>query len=483
MAGKTVRTVSLDGGATLTLTDSANSTGGDWGPDGYVYFETDSGIGRIRETGGPIETIYKISAKKEAGAEWPVVLPGGKGLVFRTRLPNQPVGDFQIVAMALPRGETHVLMRGVYARYSSTGHLLVVTGEGKLVAVPFDPGKLALTGPPIGLLEGIGVEAGGFSTNLALSDNGTLMYTTGAATRTRQPVWVSREGVESKVDSTWLPQGTISAFSLSPDAHALAVDLVLNGSQSIWVKQLPVGPFSRLTFGDTSNLRPTWSADGRSLVYIGNANANGGLPTVRRADGTGIARTLLHSPFTFGQTFETRDGKWLIARRSFIEAGAGDIYAVRQGDSTLVPLVTSPATEIVPAVSPDGKWLAYSSNESGAQEVYVRPFPDAGSARWQVSVAGGTDPVWSHSGKELFYRSGQDALVTVAVHPGATFSFDQPKTLFSTTPYVAIGSVQSFDVSPDDKRFLLLRETAPNERNELIEVQNWNQEMKARARK
>jgi Tol biopolymer transport system component len=482
VGGKTLRTVSLEGGTTLTLTDSANSTAGDWGSDGYVYFEVDSGLARIRATGGPIESVYKLSARKEAGAEWPAVLPGAKGLLFRTRLPNQAAGDFQILAMPLPHGEPHVLMRGIYARYSPTGHLLVVTADGKLVGVPFDVAKLAITGPPIGLLEGIGVEVGGFSTNLALSGNGTLVYTTGNATRTRRPVWVTREGVESQVDSSWQPQGTIGSFAVAPDGKALAVEIVQNGTGSIWVKQIPSGPFSRLTFGDTANLRPSWSADGRSLVYLGNASTNGGTPMMRRADGTGTARTLIRTPFTFGQTFQTRDGKWVIARRSFFEAGAGDIFGAREGDSTLVPLVTGPATEIDPAVSPDGRWLAYASDESGVREVYVRPFPDAGSARWQVSTAGGTDPVWSHSGKELFYRSAQEKLMTVAVRPGATFAVEQPKPLFSTTPYIALAPIASFDVSPDDRSFLLLRETAPNERNELIVVQNWAEEMKARAK-
>jgi hypothetical protein len=148
-----------------------------------------------------------------------------------------------------------------------------------------------------------------------------------------------------------------------------------------------------------------------------------------------------------------------------------------------VPLVTGPAAEAEPAVSPDGRWLAYTSLESGVPEVYVRPFPDAASARWQVSTAGGGDPVWSHNSRELFYRSANEQLMTVAVHPGATFGFEQPKPLFSTANYVNITPVASFDVSPDDKRFLFLRETAPNERNELIVVQNWTQDMKGRARK
>jgi serine/threonine-protein kinase len=481
--GSKLRTVSLDGGPTQSLTDSANTTGGDWGPDGYVYFEVDSGIARIRASGGPIEPLYNFFKNKETGAEWPVLLPGGKGLLFRTRRPNQAVADFQIVAMPLPHGEPRPLMRGVYARYSPTGHLLVVTADGKLVAAPFDLKKLELSGPAIGLLEGIGVEVGGFSTNLALSDNGTLVYTTGSAVRSRQPIWVTRQGVASPVDSTWEPQGGIAAFALAPDGRALAVDVIQNGVNVIWIKRIPTGPYSRLTFGDTANLRPTWSADGRSLVYVGNAATNGGTPMMRRADGTGAAQALVRSRFLFAQAFETHDGKWILARRSFFEEGSGDIYGVRKGDSTLVPLVTGPATEAEPAVSPNGRWLAYTSLESGVPEVYVRPFPDAASARWQVSTAGGGDPVWSHSGRELFYRSANEQLMTVAVHPGASFSFEQPKPLFSTANYVNINPVPSFDVSPDDKRFLFLRETASNERNELIVVQNWTKEMKARARR
>jgi serine/threonine-protein kinase len=481
--GSKLRTVSLDGGPTQSLTDSANTTGGDWGRDGYVYFEVDSGVARIRASGGPIEPLYNFFKHKESGAEWPVLLPGAKGLLFRTRRPNQPVADFQIVAMPLPRGEPRPLMRGVYARYSPTGHLLVVTADGKLVAVPFDLKKLALTGPPMGLLEGIGVEVGGFSTNVALSDNGTLVYTTGSAVRSRQPIWVTRQGVATPVDSTWEPQGGIAAFSLAPDGRALAVDVIQNGVSVIWIKRIPTGPYSRLTFGDTANLRPSWSSDGRSLVYIGNASTNGGYVMMRRADGTGAAQTLVRSPFLFAHGFETHDGKWILARRSFFEEGSGDIYGVRKGDSTLVPLVTGPATEAEPAVSRDGRWLAYTSLESGVPEVYVRPFPDAASARWQVSTAGGGDPVWSHTGRELFYRSANEQLMTVAVHPGATFSFEQPKPLFSTANYVNINPVPSFDVSPDDKRFVFLRETAGDERNELIVVQNWTEEMKARARR
>jgi serine/threonine-protein kinase len=479
--GTKLRTVSLDGGPVLALSDSVNSTGGDWGPDGYIYFEVDSGIARMRSSGGSIEVIYNMLERKEVGAEWPVLLPGARGIVFRTRRANQAATDFQIVAMKLPSGEPKVLMRGVYARYSPTGHLLVASADGKLVSVPFDPEKLEATGSPVGLLEGIGVEGSGFSINLGLSGNGTLVYTTGGATGSRRPVWVDRNGDETPVDPAWQPQGIIANFALSPDGRALALDVVQNGIDAVWVKQIPTGPYSRLTFGDTGNMRPTWSADGRSVVYLTEVGTVGGTPTIRRADGTGPARALLPANPIWGQALQTRDGRWLLVRSSIFQPGKGDIFAVRMGDTTLVPLVNGPATEGDAAVSPDGRWLAYVSEESGTFEVYVRPFPDAASARWQVSSAGGTDPVWARSGRELFYLSGANEMMSVTVAPGPAFTISPPRRLFSVAPYTPIPPVPSFDVHPDGKRFLLLRETTPTDRNELIVVQNWVEEMKARA--
>ena len=481
--GEKLRTVPLDGGPVLTLSDSVNSTGGDWGIDGYVYFEVDSGIARIRSSGGASEIVYNALKRDEVGAEWPVLLPNAKAMTFRTRRANQAATDFQIVAMKLPGGEPKVLMRGVYARYSPTGHLLVATADGKLLAVPFDPKKLEIRGSPIALLEGIGVEGTGFSINLGLSGNGTLVYTTGGATGSRRPVWVSREGVENPVDPAWQPQGTVASFALSPDGQALAVDVSQNGINTIWIKHLPAGPYSRLTFGDTGNMRPTWSADGRSVLYLAQVNNVGGTPTIRRADGTGSAQTLLPSNPQWGQILQTRDGRWLVLRSSIFVAGKGDIFAVRMGDTTLVPLANGPALEGDAAVSPDGRWLAYASEESGIFEIYVRPFPDAASARWQISAAGGSDPVWSRNGRELFYLSAQNEMTIVQVGPGARFSISSPKRLFSTAPYSPNPPVPSFDVSPDGKRFLMLRETTPTDRNELIVVQNWVEEMKARARK
>jgi Tol biopolymer transport system component len=231
-------------------------------------------------------------------------------------------------------------------------------------------------------------------------------------------------------------------------------------------------------------VRPSWSADGRSVLYIADrAGVSAGSVNAMRADGTGSDRRLLSSAFNFGQALGSRDGRWLVVRRSTQEPGAGDIYAVRLGDSSLVPLLTGQASEIMPSLSPDGRWLAYSSDESGAPEVYVRPFPEVASARWQVSTAGGSQPLWAHSGRELFYRNGRNDLVAAEVRTSPAFSVGQQRALFSAAQYLILGGFQSYDVSPDDRRFLMVREGATTQESELVLTQNVFQELKARTRK
>jgi hypothetical protein len=180
---------------------------------------------------------------------------------------------------------------------------------------------------------------------------------------------------------------------------------------------------------------------------------------------------------------QSQDGQWIIARRVAGEVGNGDIYGGHVGDSALVPLVVGPAREVTPALSPDGKWLAYASDESGTFEVYVRPFPDVSTARWQVSTAGGTAPLWAHSGKELFFRNNRGDLVVAQVSATPSFTIGAQRALFSLTPFPFAGPVQLYAISPDDKRFLMLRETAAGESGLLVVSEHWFEELKARAQK
>jgi Tol biopolymer transport system component/tRNA A-37 threonylcarbamoyl transferase component Bud32 len=484
--GTEVRIASLAGAPTVTLTDKANTSSGDWASDGYIYFEVDSGVARMRATGGSIEPVFTISPqRKEVATEWVDVLPDASGLLFRLRHAGQGPADFEIMAMALPHGPAHSLVRGIYARYAPTGHLLVVTADGKLIAIPFDPKKLELTGAPVALIEGVGVRSGGFNIDLALAGNGTLAYTTGGTLGSRRAVWVSREGAVSPVDPAWDPQGVIASASLSRDGKAIAVDLAREGRRDIWVKRLPDGPFSRITFGDTSSVRPAWSPDGRDVLYISDRSGSGVGPVyAHRADGTGAPRLLASSPtIDFGQVAPSRDGRWLLLRTVPIGAGSTDILGLKAGDTTPVPLVASPAAEVYPALSPDGHWLAYSSNESGTSEVYVRPFPETASAKWQVSTAGGAEPAWSSTGRELFYINGKSEMVSAEIPPGATFSVGRQRALFSVSQLSRPGPVPSYSLSPDDKRFLMVREGETSQQSELILAENWIQQLKGRAEK
>ena len=382
------------------------------------------------------------------------------------------------MAQPLPHGQARSLVRGVYATYSTTGHLLVVTSDGKLIGIPFDLKKLELTGAPVALLEGIGVRNGGFNIDLALSRNGTLAYTTGGTLGSRRAAWVSREGVVTPVDSGWDPQGVIGSESLSPDGKQLAVTLTRDGRRDIWVKQLPSGPFSRITFSDTSSGRPSWSADGRDVLYIADRSGSGVGPVyARRADGTGSPR-LVQGSVDVGQVATSRDGRWLIFRTAPQPPATPDILGVKAGDTTLVPLVASPtAPELFPALSPDGRWLAYASTESGTAEVYVRPFPETASAKWQVSTQGGAEPSWSSTGRELLYINGKGDMVSAEIPAGPTFSVGKQRTLFPMGQFAGNGPVHSYSLSPDNKRFVVLREGEAGQPGELVVAENWTRQL------
>jgi hypothetical protein len=410
----------------------------------------------MRPGGGSIEPLYTIDpAKKEIATEWVQVLPGAKAVLFRLRHSGQGPADFEILAMPLPHGPAHVLVRGVYAFYSPTGHLLVVTADGKLVATPFDAKKLELTGPPVAMIEGIGVRNGAFNVDITLARNGTLAYTTGGTLGSRRPVWVTREGAVAPVDPAWDPQGVVYVATLSPDGKAIAVDLSRDGRRDIWVKQLPDGPFSRITFGDTASVRPSWSADGREVYYMADRTSSGvGSVYASRADGTGAPRLVAAAT----------------PRTDYGQVMSGN-------DSTVVPLLDTPASELFPALSPDGRWLAYSSNESGQPEVYVRPFPQTATAKWQVSTAGGSEPVWARSGRELFYINGKGEMVSAEIRAGPPFNVGKQRALFSTTPFSRQGPVPSYSVTPDDARFLMIREGDLAQQSELILAENWVQSL------
>lgn len=279
-----------------------------------------------------------------------------------------------------------------------------------------------------------------------------------------------------QVDPAW--PGEFHSIALSPDGTQLAVSVRRDPGVQVWVKRLDRGPAWKLTFEGT-NIRPTWTADGRRVAFFSirgqafdmfMAPADGSSPAQRRNE---VSRAV--------EAEFSRDGQWLVYRD-------GDVHAVRtRGDSVrvdLVGLVGTPFDETTPAISPDGRWLAYVSEESGRHEVYVRPFPNTGSAKWQVSSNGGTEPVWARSGRELFFRSARDELVSVPVLPRETFAIGEQRVLFSTALFLADPASQVYDVSPGGQRFVMIRQAlAGGVPEELIVVENFFEELKAKVKR
>ena len=276
------------------------------------------------------------------------------------------------------------------------------------------------------------------------------------------PVWVDRDGTARLIAPDWQVRGepTWSSLALSPDGTQLALSFLgSEGSYDLWVKQLDTepGPLSRLTFEGALNRRATWSPDGRSLTFISDRAGSQAVWRMR-ADVGGTAEPMLDRDQNIPEAFYSPDGTWLVFRERENNLGAADIYATRPGvDTAAIALRATESIEYSPTLSPNGRWLAYVSDASGPEEVYVVPFPEVNSGQSQVSANGGVDPVWAHSGQELFYRNGANELVAVQVSEGSSFAWDRQDVLFSMADYLPSNGSPMYDVSPDDQEFVMFR--------------------------
>jgi len=477
-----VKVASLGGGPPVTLADSAiGFDGASWGQDGYIYVDLagGGGLGRVLATGGTLEAVSTLdSAAAESSHNWPVALPGGKGVLFSAWHGSGPaVQEHDIAVLDLTSGQHRVLVRGVAARYASSGHLAYVTAGGALMAAPFDEDRLELTGPATALIEGVAVRLAG-SIDVAISATGTLAYVTGGVTEEPfEPVWVDRDGTAEPIDPGWV--GNFATLALSPDGSKLAIGVIGNAGRDLWIKQLDRGPLTRLTFPDGNDHRPWWTYDGQSVLFISDRGENRDLYR-KRADGVGQAELVLDLPDPVNQAMLSPDGEWLVYRTG--RNDKLDIYARRlRGDTATVPLFADPSiNEHTPALSPDGKWLAYISDESGQWELYVRPFPNVNDGRWQISTAGGAEPRWAHSGREIFFKDRAGDLVSVAIQTAPSFSAGQQRKLFSVSDMYSYDFQPQYDVAPDDKRFVMIRVRGTGATGSLVMVDNWFPELNAR---
>jgi serine/threonine-protein kinase len=310
---------------------------------------------------------------------------------------------------------------------------------------------------------------------LAWSPAGVLNYVQGSGGGVDlEIVRVTRAGVPSAIDSAW--HGGFNSLAQSPDGRRLAVGVGLaNGALGIWIKQLDRGPFSRLTFSGQDR-RPAWSPDGRQVAFIRDSLTGSSL-YARVIDGSAPERPLVRLDRPVQEVTWSPDARWLLLRTDDGARGAGDIVGVRTaGDTTPVPLVASSFTELHPAVSPDGRWLAYTSNESGTNEVYVRPFPATNGGRWQVSNGGGLEPRWSPDGRELYFLDGT-RLVAIPVRASSTtFDTGEPQPLFEASRFVIDIFHTSYEVLPGGRGFIFTRQREtgrPATQPALVQAENW----------
>ena len=491
LAFRKIWMVPVDGGSPITVTDTPTGlSGASWGSDNFIYVDGSgpSGLLRIEAKRGakPEQFTELDTASREVDHTWPDVLPNGRGVLFTVTFNGrngEERGISHAIAVAdIPSGKHRVIVDdAMYPRYASSGHLLYVTKSRTLMAVPFDQNSMTVTGEPIVLAEGMRLGLLG-SADLAVSANGTLVYATGAGEGKWEIVWVTRNGKAQPVDPDWT--GASLGFpALSPDGKWVAVGRsVATEPANIWIKRLDRGGSIKLTLDGRRNEDPEWTPDGRSLTFSSDRAEGAFHFWTKRVDGSAQAMVRIREKRRMYEPRWSPDGKWLVFQTDPAESGAGDILGIRPGlDSAPMPLVVTKFTELAPAFSHDGRWLAYSSNETGDFEIYVVPFPNTHAAKWAISSTGGMEPVWSHRGTELFYRDSSENFVAAAVRTKPTFSVSRTTTLFPAGSFGASRFGQRYSVASDDSRFLMTRPLETSAPDKLVVVENWFEELKASA--
>jgi hypothetical protein len=491
-AAGTLKKVSVSGGAALTLGDAAKPHGASWGSQGMIAFAPTaiSALQKVSEAGGTLQSLTRLG-KGENGHGWPEILPGGKAVLFSAGTGTSNWINAQVAVQLIGTGQRRNLVQGgTQPRYAPSGHLVYAQG-GNLMAVPFDPQRLTATGEAVPVVEGVLQSITNGYAQYAFSATGSAVYVPGGVQATQlRLVWVSRNGAEQPLAAT---AHAYRQPRLSPDGRRVAVTIDEQGNQ-VWLFDLSRETLTRFTFEGNRNTDPAWTPDGKRIAFESNKEGQDNL-FWQLADGSGGLERLTTSDSAQYPLSWSPHGQML----AFVDLNSvtgRDIWVLRMGDPSPgsgqapsagsgevhkpQPFLRTPFNETAPQFSPDGRWLAYVSDESGRDEIYVQPYPGPGG-KWQISTEGGTEPVWNPNGRELFYRSGDKMMaVEIATQPG--FSAGKPRMLFEGPYQLAPVTFPNYDVSPDGQRFLMVkanetREAAPTQINVVL---NWFEELKRR---
>ncbi|HYB94743.1 MAG TPA: protein kinase [Vicinamibacterales bacterium] len=466
-----LKKVSIAGGpaVSICLMPGVGPRGAAWGPDEIIIFATNdpaTGLLSVPAGGGDPKVLTTPKVNKDAALAaggvtaigdhlFPSLLPDGRGVVFTVWEGSIEKAQIAVLDLKTGRWKT-VLHGGAAAEYVPSGHL-VYAGAGTLRAVRFDPDLMDVVGDPVSLSARVSLIESTGAANFAVSPSGTVAYMPDGAARgaQRSLVWVDRQGREEPVGA---PPRTYQVARIAPDATRIAVS-TLDLERDIWNWDTTRRTLTRLTFGPTQDDRPVWMPEGRHIIF-GSSRMSASDLFLRAADGAGIDEPLASSANPKAVTQVTDDGLIAIGVE-FRPDTANDIVQWRiagRGNRPSEPLLATTFQESNPAISRDGRYLAYQSDESGPLEVYVRPYPKVNDGRWQVSTAGGTRPLWSPNGRELFYVAADGSLMVVPVHTsGATFKQGNPEKLIEGK-YIMTSGDRQYDISPDGKRFLMIKD-------------------------
>ena len=482
-AGK-LKKVAVSGGAVLTLCDATNARGGTWGADQTIVFApgNNTPLFQVSAAGGAAQALTKLNGG-ETSHRWPQFLPDGKTILYTVGTGGSS-DDATIAAYHLDTDEQEVLIRGgTFPSYVPTGHLTYYRA-GTIMAVPFDASRSEVRGTPAPALEGVMAGAGNTgAAQFSFSRVGALVYVPGGPQAGAQfmMVWVDRKGVEQPLPAQ--PHAYANP-KLSQDGRKAALDITEADKADIWIYDLMRDTLTRLTF-DGINALPFWTPDGKRIAYRSIRPPNVNIYW-RPADGSGAEERLTTSQSNHAPHGFSPDGRTLLYNAADPKTG-WDIWMVPlEGERKPRPILQSPFNERGPKLSPDGRWLAYVSDESGRYEIYVQPFPQPGG-KWQISSDGGGEVAWSPKGNELFFRTGgqREKMMAVNVQTQPTFSTDKPRLLFEG-PYASGGAGNwsaDYAVAPDAQRFLVLKNKEQEKTEALTQINvvlNWFEELKRR---
>jgi Tol biopolymer transport system component len=438
----------------------------------------------VSAKGGMSEVLTRPDrAQGEDDHLWPEVLPGGRAVLFTITLQTGGLDTAQVAVLDLRAGTHRVLLRGgSHGRYVPSGHLVYVAA-GTLRAIPFDLTRLETHGTSVPVLSRLITTPYGAGDFAAAAD-GTLVYVdapgslASLAVNARTLAWVDRTGKEEPLAA---PPHAYQHPRLSPDGTRVALAST-DQENDLWIWDLRRATLTNLTLDPRQDFFPVWTPDGRRIIFSSNRSGQNNL-WWQAADGTGAAERLTTSTNPQLVTGITPDGTAVVFYEVTPTMGRDLLQLALDGTRRVTPLLQTKFDELNGIVSPDGRWLAYESNTSGSFEIYVRPFPNVVGGQWQVSTAGGRQPLWARSGKELFYVAGNGALSRVPVEAsGTTWTAGTPMKLLEGRYDTGGGTLgRTYDVSPDGRRFLKIKvpgSDASVAAPALIIVQHWDEELK-----